>query len=64
MMKLKVTFLQYNEVKAIILESYDWNSCINDIGCKGIMINEIIKIERVLEATPYNTEDTTNETTN
>jgi len=59
-MKIKVTYIDFNGlVKAKIINSYGWYSIINEISTFSIFENQIIKIEKILEADLENIEDLT-----
>ena len=58
--KIKITYIGYSAVEAKILY-IDWYNFHNDIMASGIQFNQIIKFERILEASKLDTIDTTEE---
>jgi hypothetical protein len=59
-MKMKITYTDFNnEVKAKIINSYGWYNIYTEIQAYSIYENQIIKIEKVFEASVLDTEDLT-----
>lgn len=59
MKKIKVTIFEYGQTRAVILNIYDWYNVMNDILNQGIQLDNVIKIERLMDAEDVNTEDRT-----
>jgi len=59
MIKIKITYNDLGKIKAKIINIFSWYDLTNDVSKYNIYIDQIIKIERIMEADEKDIEDLT-----
>ena len=58
-MRIKITYRKSSNVCASIVDTYGWYDLINSFNQVGILEQDVLKVEVVLDATGENTQDLT-----